>query len=142
MGHAISYVAEAEIIHVHDETWGGIHNRYRREAMAFKRIYPQEHFRLWDMLRLWLGNSLSDMRCAAREHLLWREWRNILRFRWNQFSGTRQGYRSGQLTWQLKQTFYYPRSVDGAQSAPAAQRPVAPIPYADLTSKEEPPHAQ
>jgi rhamnosyltransferase len=61
-GHAISYVAEAEIIHVHREAWPGIYNRYRREAMAFKLIYPQEHFRRWDLLRLWLGNSLNDMR--------------------------------------------------------------------------------
>lgn len=143
-GQAISYVAEAEIIHVHNETWGGIHNRYRREAMAFKRIYPQETFRRWDMLCLWLSNSLNDMRIATRERTLWREWRNILRFRWNQFSGTYQGYRSGPLTWQLKQTFYYPRISDSGQ-APTSTRPqartLAPIPYADLTpeqTKEKP----
>ncbi|HZU86850.1 MAG TPA: glycosyltransferase family A protein [Anaerolineaceae bacterium] len=129
-GGVISYIAEAEIIHVHQETWRGIYNRYQREAMAFKRIYPQEHFRRWDMLRLWLGNSLNDMRIAAREHVLLREWRNILHFRWNQFSGTYQGYRSGQLTWQLKQTFYYPRATEA--NLHPAQRAVAPIPYSDL----------
>ena len=40
-GHQIDYVPEAEIIHVHNETPHGVFNRYRREAMAFKQIYPE-----------------------------------------------------------------------------------------------------
>jgi len=43
-GYVISYAAHAEIIHVHDERPRGIYNRYRREAMAFKRIFPESHF--------------------------------------------------------------------------------------------------
>ena len=53
----IAYVADAEVIHVHNETWSGIYNRYRREGMAFKQIYPQEIFRYIDFLRLWLSNT-------------------------------------------------------------------------------------
>ncbi len=55
-GSGIAYVAEAEVIHVHNETWRGIYNRYRREGMAFKHIYPQETFRFSDFLRLWVSN--------------------------------------------------------------------------------------
>ncbi len=40
-GHTISYVAEAEIIHVHNETPHGVYNRYRREAMACGRSTPK-----------------------------------------------------------------------------------------------------
>ncbi len=128
-GYGVAYVAEAEVVHVHNETWRGIYNRYRREGMAFKHIYPQEHFRLGDFLRLWLGNVWSDWRTAAAERALAREWANIVRFRLMQFWGTFQGYRqSGPLTWQLKQTFYYP-NWNGAAVEAAAQRNVQPIRY-------------
>ena len=43
-GYGIAYCAEAEVIHVHNESLAGIYNRYKREAMAFKRIYPHETF--------------------------------------------------------------------------------------------------
>ena len=45
--HSIAYCAEAEIIHVHDESSKGIQNRYMREGMAFKQIYPHEQFGFW-----------------------------------------------------------------------------------------------
>ena len=44
-GHKIAYAAEAEIIHIHNETPRGVHNRYRREAMALRKIYPESNFR-------------------------------------------------------------------------------------------------
>ena len=34
-GYSISFVAEAEVIHVHNESLDGIFNRYKREGMAF-----------------------------------------------------------------------------------------------------------
>ena len=37
-GHKIAYVADAPVVHVHEETWSIIRNRYRREAMAYARI--------------------------------------------------------------------------------------------------------
>jgi rhamnosyltransferase len=110
-GYAITYVAEAEVVHVHDETWRGIFNRYRREGMAFKQIYPQETFHLGDLARLFFTNVASDLQAASRSGsrgVLG----SVLRFRWNQFWGTYQGYRqSGPLTRQLKEAFYYPRST-------------------------------
>jgi GT2 family glycosyltransferase len=45
-GYRIAYLAEAEIIHVHSESWQGIHKRYMREGMAFKQIYPHASFSL------------------------------------------------------------------------------------------------
>lgn len=125
---SIAYVAEAEIIHVHQETPHGVYNRYRREGMAFKQIYPQERFGFWDFVRLFIGNAASDLRAAARQHSLGQSARSILWFRWMQFWGTYQGYRqSGPLTWQLKQAFYYP----GQPSAAPAHRDVKPIRYSD-----------
>ena len=111
-GYAIAYVAEAEIIHVHNETPRGVYNRYRREAMAFKRIFPNEHFGMWDFIRLVLGNIMNDFWHAIRSRAHAADLLSIFWFRWMQFWGTYQGYRqSGPLNWQLRQTFYYPRGA-------------------------------
>jgi len=127
-GHALAYVAEAEIAHVHDETPHGVFNRYRREAMAFKRLYPEAHFSLYDCLRLAGGNMSSDLWHAGRERVWSRSFVSIIWFRWMQFWGTYQGYReSGPLTWQLRQTFYYPRGA--SPTGGKKERDVEPIRY-------------
>jgi glycosyltransferase involved in cell wall biosynthesis len=115
-GYKLAYVPEAEIIHVHQERPRQVYNRYRREAMAFKRIFPQEQFHFWDFLRLFLSNASSDLWHAARQKQLGAHWQSIFWFRLAQFWGTYQGYRqSGPLTWQLRQTFYYPQGLRPAE---------------------------
>lgn len=126
-GHAIAYVAEAEIIHVHDETPRGVFNRYRREAMAFKKIHPEAHFNLYDFLRLTTTNILSDLWHATREGVLCKNLPSIFWFRLMQFHGTRMGYRqSSWVTPQLRETFYYARERKPKASA---HRDVEPIRY-------------
>lgn len=127
-GNAISYVAEAEVIHVHNESWKGVANRYRREGMAFKRIYPHEKFSLFDLIRLWLANVANDFSAAREQRVLYRQWSKIMRFRWMQFWGTYQGYhQSGLLTWSLRRAFYYPnRALSNHKDPP---RTVPPIQY-------------
>jgi rhamnosyltransferase len=131
-GRLLAYVAEAEVIHVHNETPRGVYNRYRREAMAFKRIFPHERFGLRDFVRLVATNIASDLWHAARQGRLWGNLGSglagIFWFRWMQFWGTYQGYRHpGPLTRQLRQTFYYPRGMSAASSS--AIRDVEPIRY-------------
>jgi glycosyltransferase involved in cell wall biosynthesis len=126
-GYDIAYEAEAEIIHVHNETPDGVFNRYRREAMAFKKIYPEAHFSYYDFLRLTTMNILSDLWHAAREGVLWKNISSISQFRYMQFHGTRLGYReSGLLTPQLRETFYYARERNVTEST---ERDVEPIRY-------------
>lgn len=128
-GHAIAYSAEAEIVHVHDETPRGVYNRYRREAMAFKHIFPLERFTFGEFLRLTAGNIVSDLWHAAQEAVLRPNLGSIFWFRWMQFWGTYQGYRQvGPLTWQLRQTFYYPQRI---QLSPRPPRNIEPIQYHD-----------
>jgi len=128
-GYKLAYVPEAEIIHVHNESLRGIYNRYRREAMAFKRIFPQEKFHLGDFLRLVTSNIVSDLWQATRQRTLWNSLTSILGFRWMQFWGTYQGYRqAGPLTWKLRQTFYYPKSANPVVP-PTQPRDVEPIQY-------------
>ena len=128
-GYSIAYVAEAEVIHVHNETPRGVFNRYRREAMAFKRIYPESHFNVYDFVRLATMNVLSDLWHAAGERVLWKNIASIFWFRIMQFHGTRMGYRETSLiTSQLRETFYYAREH---KAKVGAQRDVEPIRYND-----------
>ena len=126
-GYDIAYVAEAEIIHIHHETPTGVFNRYRREAMAFKKIYPEAHFSYYDFLRLTTMNILSDLWHAARQHVLWKNISLIVQFRYMQFHGTLMGHReTSLLTPQLRETFYYARARKPDESA---ERDVEPIQY-------------
>jgi glycosyltransferase involved in cell wall biosynthesis len=135
-GFAISYSAEAEVIHVHNESLDGIFNRYKREGMAFKQIYPHEAFTRGDQYRLFLQNTANDWHESARLHRLNKDFWNIVRFRWYQFNGTYHGYKqSGPLTWQLKQSFYYPhqRIIGAAGHA----RQMEPIRYHELLGEDD-----
>ena len=126
-GCNITYVAEAEIIHIHNETPRGVFNRYRREAMALRRIYPEAHFNFYDFVRLTITNIFSDLWHAARERALWKNISSIFWFRFMQFHGTRLGHRETSLiTPQLRETFYYAR--ERKQKA-GEQRDVEPIRY-------------
>jgi glycosyltransferase involved in cell wall biosynthesis len=126
-GYAIAYVAEAEIVHVHHETPRGVFNRYRREAMAFKRIHPESHFSIYDFARLTATNIGSDLWHAAREKVLLKHLLSIFWFRLMQFHGTRLGHRDTSLvTPQLRETFYYPRE---RKRKAEVKREVEPIQY-------------
>jgi glycosyltransferase involved in cell wall biosynthesis len=125
--YKISYVAEAEIIHIHNETPRGVYNRYRREAMALRKIYPEAHFNFYDFVRLTVTNIISDLWYAARERVLWKSIPSIFWFRFMQFHGTRMGHRETSLiTPQLRDTFYYARE---RKKKDGQKRDVEPIRY-------------
>jgi len=112
MGHRIAYMADAAVVHVHEEKWAGICNRYRREAIALKRILPHERFHLWDFVRLFTANVATDCYHAWREEVLWRNWKSNLMFRLMQFWGTYCGFNHrGVVTSQLKRRLYYPVTI-------------------------------
>ena len=126
-GCKITYVAEAEIIHVHNETPRGVFNRYRREAMALRRFYPEAHFNFYDFVRLTITNIFSDLWHAARERMLWKNISSMFWFRFMQFHGTRLGHRETSLiTPQLRETFYYARERKWKNNA---KRDIEPIRY-------------
>jgi rhamnosyltransferase len=110
LGHKVAYVADAAIVHVHEETPARVYNRYRREAIALKRILPQEQFRFRDFLRFFIGNTVSDYFHAWHDGVIIRELQNIVVFRLMQFWGTYQGFHD-LVNNQLKQTFYYPNRM-------------------------------
>lgn len=111
-GHRIVYAADAQIIHVHNETPRRIYNRYRREAIAHKEIFPEQNFNLWDFVRLFVANVASDYYHAGYDRKLTGNLFNIPMFRLMQFWGTYRGFsQHGPVTNRLKQTFYYPHGL-------------------------------
>jgi rhamnosyltransferase len=134
-GYRVVYVPEAEIIHVHHETSIGIFNRYKREGMAFKQIYPHENFRVGELFRLFFTNVVSDWQAAAAQKQFSRQMVKIVEFRWNQFLGTYRGYQqSGPLTWKLKRSFYYPLE-QAEKTNQATTRDVEPIAYEKIKTE-------
>jgi glycosyltransferase involved in cell wall biosynthesis len=128
-GHKIAYAAEAEIVHVHNETPRGVYNRYRREAMALRNIYPETNFNFYDFLRLTFTNIVSDLWHSSREGVFLKSFISIFWFRFAQFHGTRMGHRETSLvTPQLRETFYYARERKRKEER---KRDVEPIRYND-----------
>jgi len=117
-------------IHPHDERFGQVYNRYRREAIAMKQILPQSTFTLWNFIRLTMDTTIADIVQAYRERVLRKHFFNILGFRLVQYWATYQGYRySGRIDAQLHQQFYYPPGIL-SEKKPEARR-VEPIDYSD-----------
>jgi len=113
-GHSIAYVAEAPVVHVHDESFKQVLNRYRREAIAHKEIYNDQQMGITTAARLATINILGDYREALRARRLRENLVDVARFRIAQFTGTYRGFsQSGPVTDVLKRRFYYP-STNGA----------------------------
>ncbi len=134
-GYKIAYVAEAEIIHNHDETYRQVYNRYQREAVALRQILPNSDFSLRDMLSLFFQKTISDWVQAYRSRIFLSELMNVLKFRWMQYFGTYRGYLySGKVDLELHQRFYYPPQLL-TEKIPE-KRAVQPIRYQDKSQDD------
>ncbi len=110
-GYAIAYCAEAEVKHLHRESWPQVFKRYQREALALGRIFPESRLGLRQTLGLWARNLAGDLAQARREGALAAHLGPVLAFRSMQFFGAYRGFRHrGPLDSHLLRTFYYPRA--------------------------------
>lgn len=109
----IAYIADAEVAHVHEETPSRIYNRYRREAMALRNIFPEERFGLRDFLRLFPQNVASDLAEARKHASVVDQLGGIVVFRLMQFWGTYRGFsQRGPASESLRRRLYYPSEVE------------------------------
>lgn len=126
-GLAISYVASAPVVHAHDESWSELVNRYRREAIAHRRIYQEQRMGILEAGRLAVANIASDYWHAARDRVLPSNILSIPAFRVAQFWGTYRGFvRDGEAPAALRQRFYYPHGIRrrSPHAAPPSARPI------------------
>lgn len=109
LGMRIDYVAEAPVVHVHEESWSTIRNRYRREAIAYKQIMDTEQFSSGEAVALAGFNIASDYWHALRCGEIWANVLEIPKFRIAQFLGAAEGFRTDpSLSQSLRRRFYYP----------------------------------
>ncbi len=121
-GYKIAYQSKAIVVHVHDEKPLQIFNRYRREAIALKKIFPNEKFNLWNFSRLFISNVFNDYCRAFSLKKLRLNWLGILDFRLMQFWGTFRGFaESGRVSEKLKHKFYYPNNMPENTVSPTRQ---------------------
>lgn len=111
--YRIAYNAEAEIIHIHDEATSSIFNRYKREAIALKEIFPDTGMSFIGFLSLLLSNTTFDVMRAIKQRRLFSNFVDILIFRTMQYLGTYKGlnYRSP-VTHDMIVKLFYPRTPD------------------------------
>lgn len=127
--YKIAYVADAPVVHVHEETWSTIRNRYRREAMAYARIVEGSNMSLPRALGLALSNIASDYRDAVKGNQLRNNALSIPHFRFAQFIGAWEGFRApDDASARLLERFYYP--ADSRSEDPPAE-PGRRIEYSD-----------
>ncbi len=106
----IAYIADATIVHVHEEKWKNIYNRYRREAIALRLIMVHEKFNFFNFIQLLIKNIINDWQQALHEGVFWKECIHILLFRWMQFYGTYRGFKESYLLDNhIRERFYYPK---------------------------------
>ena len=127
-GYEIAYVAEAEVVHEHNETMKQVYKRYMREAIALRSILPNSQFSFVHFLRQWIVSAISDLNQARREGVFTQQIVPIIQFRLMQYWGTYRGYRfGGKIDAQLHYGFYYPAHILDKKTA--KPRPVRPIDY-------------
>lgn len=114
--YSICYAPDAGVIHVHNESSSQIFNRYKREAIAMKMIYPHESFTFFETVKLFSLNTVSDYIHAAQDKKLAANFTSIPLMRFLQFWGTYRGYNFKKLvSTDLKREFYYPRKYNVAK---------------------------
>lgn len=107
-GFLVAYVADAPVVHIHEETWQRVRIRYEREAFALQKIVPEIHMTLWDMVR-YCGSAIRhDLASALRDRKLTRVMSEVVMFRTMQFWGTYQGnIDHRKLSRAKKEEYYY-----------------------------------
>ena len=137
-GHVLAYVAEAPVVHVHEEQFSQVVNRYRREAIAHKQIYDDQRMSFVDAVRLAVVNVFSDWNAVRKAGHPPIYYLSVGKFRVAQFLGTYQGFaQQGPVSSLLKRRFYYPEQARQTKTPePAGEhRPIdydAPLNSAEL----------
>lgn len=110
-GGRIGYVAEAAVIHIHEETLTQTRRRYYREALTMRAIMPEVHFNFLDMVKCFSAGVTHDLGVALSEKALLKQAAAIVGFRFNQYWGTYRGHNEHRaLSRAQKVSYYYPQS--------------------------------
>ncbi len=108
-GERTSFVEDATVFHIHDESWQQVVWRYEREALALREIDPALHMSRRDLVRCIVSSVVHDSRVAFDLGVFLSEFAGILAFRCCQYWGSYKGSRaSRQLSEATKRRYFYP----------------------------------
>lgn len=110
IGYKVAYAAKAAVFHLHSETWAQVRRRFEREAIALQHIMPEVDLSRADVSRYFLSAVLLDLGAALQQRCLRQHFRQIVWYRFMQFTGSYRGnhfYR--RLSRELKEAYFYPR---------------------------------
>lgn len=109
-GAKIGYVADASVVHIHQESWRKIRTRYEREAIALRAIMPEIHISFMDFLRYFVSGVLFDWSQAIQDRVFFEKAGEILLFRLMQYWGTYRGNNEHRkMSRARKEEYFYPR---------------------------------
>lgn len=109
-GGRIGYVADAPVIHIHEETFAQTRRRYYREALTLREIMPEVHFHFSDFVRYFAAGVFHDFSEALGARRFWSVAPEIIMFRLMQYWGTYRGHNEHRvLSRAQKESYYYPR---------------------------------
>ena len=58
-GFRIGYVAEALVLHIHEESWSQVRRRFEREAIALQHVMPEVHISFNDFIRYFFNGGTA-----------------------------------------------------------------------------------
>lgn len=120
-GGVIAYVADAPVVHVHEETLQQTRRRYYREALTLREIMPEIQVGFPDFLRYFTAAVLHDWGEAVRERCFWSVAIEVVLFRYNQFWGAYTGHNEHrELSRAQKESYYYPRNASKSKDKPGS----------------------
>ncbi|MCQ8185382.1 glycosyltransferase [Parvularcula maris] len=110
-GGRIAYIADAPVVHIHEETLKQTRRRYYREALTLREIMPEVQVTFRDFCRYFTAAVFHDWGEALKERCFASVAGEILLFRFNQFWGTYKGHNEHRtLSRTQKEAYYYPAS--------------------------------
>lgn len=109
-GLKIGYVAEAPVIHLHEESWSKVKTRYEREAIALQGIMPEVHVTFGDFMRYTAAGIFHDWSEALSRKEFWKRASEVAMFRTMQYWGTYKGNNDHRrMSRERKERYFYPR---------------------------------
>lgn len=111
-GFYVYYRAKAVICHIHDETYKQIYNRFKREAIAYKTIFPEDDFDTVKTILMFISIFLKDIYFLVSIKKTIRNIFSAFLYRYSEYRGWRDGhYIAGELTKDMKDGFYFTKKM-------------------------------
>lgn len=105
----IYYRADAVIYHIHDETYRQIYNRFKREAIAHKTIFPDYTYERRKSAIVYTLAVLKDMYFGFSQKKPLKKILTSIPYRYAEYCGCRDGYlHAGSLNQFLRNELYFP----------------------------------